>query len=100
MAVGWGFMAVSAALAVVAIVEALGATRVGLQPAGPSGYILPVSASFPGQLMHAVILAVLSGVAFFSGIGCFFWGVLRDARAQLDEITAWLRREGITGPRG
>jgi hypothetical protein len=37
-------------------------------------------------LMLGVVLAVLVGVAFFSGMACFFWGAMLDSRQRMAEI--------------
>jgi hypothetical protein len=37
-------------------------------------------------LMLGVVLAVLAGVAFFSGMACFFWGAMLDSRQRMAEI--------------
>jgi hypothetical protein len=47
----------------------------------------PVTA---GEFLGGLICAVLAGVAFFSGIACFFWGALLDSRQQMARLLASL----------
>jgi hypothetical protein len=37
-------------------------------------------------LLNAVVFGVLAGVAFFSGLTCFFWSAAVEARQQRAEI--------------
>jgi glycerol uptake facilitator-like aquaporin len=71
---GWVFMAAAAGLAVAAIAQALGAVSSAcLQPVvtGGLGHIACPGAE--AEFVRGLICAVLAGVAFFSGLACFFW---------------------------
>jgi hypothetical protein len=46
----------------------------------------------PSELLLGVVLAVLAGVAFFSGIACFFWGAMLDSRQRMARILQSLHR--------
>jgi hypothetical protein len=73
-------MGASAAFATVAIVLALRSVAITCSPvrAGFSTYPVPFACSNnPTEFMIAVIFGVASGVAFFSGLACFFWSVQR-----------------------
>jgi hypothetical protein len=43
-------------------------------------------------LLNAVVFGVLAGVAFFSGLTCFFWSAAVEARQQRAEIVRILER--------
>lgn len=84
-------IAVAVGLAVAAIVQVLDAVRPrGLQPFSPSQIVLG-SLGTPAELMRGFISAVLSGVAFFTGLACFFWGALLDYRQQMARVLEHLR---------
>jgi hypothetical protein len=76
--VGWAIMGASAAFAAVAIVLALRSVAITCVSVYPMSSSYPLSC--PGsatEFMTAVIFGVVSGVAFFSGLACFFWSVQR-----------------------
>lgn len=84
---GWLLVAIAAVLAVIAAIMALDAVSQpdvivpyipGPGQPGPSRLVLA-----PVELLRAVIIAVLSGVAFFGGLTCFLLGVLNALRRQL-----------------
>lgn len=58
---------------------------------GPGGS-LPVFADRidivapPTGPLRSVVFGVLSGVAFFTGLACFFWSAVVEARGQRAEI--------------
>lgn len=76
---GWVFILAAVGFAVAAIVEVLAA--------GPAGHVCVQLAGVncPGggaQLLVGLICAVGAGVAFFSGLACFFWAAhLRSLHA-------------------
>jgi hypothetical protein len=92
--VGWLFIVATAGLAVAGSVLVLSALSSGYQvyPA-PQIILGPTHTSF--SLMLGVILAVLAGVGFFSGIACFFWGAMLDSRQQMAQIL-----QSLPGPSG
>jgi hypothetical protein len=79
-AAGWVFVAAAALLAVASIVEAFDALR----PADPP---LPgITTIAASVLLRAIVLGVLAGTAFFSGLACFFWGAAQQRRRRLEQI--------------
>ena len=91
MVAGWVCIAVTAVLAAVAAFLALDALMPPIsQPLSAPQVILP-GPSAPAEMMGGFISAVLAGVAFFSGLACFFWGALLDSRRQLASILELLR---------
>lgn len=92
---GWVCVAVAVALAVAAVVQALDAVRPrAFQPLNASQIVF-AGLDAPAELMRGLISAVLAGVAFFTGLACFFWGALLDSRQQMTRILEHLR----DGPR-
>lgn len=57
----------------------------------------PVLAQASG-LLRAVVFGVLAGVAFFTGLACFFWSVAVEARQQRAEIITLLERSASPPP--
>ena len=84
--VGWLFIVATAGLAVAGSVLVLSALSGGYQPYPVSSQIIVSPAHTPFSLMLGVILAVLAGVTFFSGMACFFWGALLDSRQRMAAI--------------
>ena len=81
--VGWLFIVAMAGLAIAAITLVLGGVSVGhacIQLAGVT------SLGTGAGLLIGLICAVGAGVAFFSGLACFFWGALLDFRQQLARV--------------
>jgi hypothetical protein len=79
---GWVLIAATVGLAVAAIAQALEAVNsTCVQPLVTAG-LVPVTCPGTGaELIRGLICAVLSGVAFFSGLACFFWAAqLRSTR--------------------
>lgn len=93
---GCGFLAATAVLAVLAVVQVLdAASGVYVPPvAGPDTPVGPAYQNVVVQFLRGVIYGVLAGVAFFSGIACFFWGALLDSRQQTAQLLALLRPRG------
>jgi hypothetical protein len=71
---GWMSIVAAAGLAIAAIVQALEAVnRSCVQPLATTG-LFPVTCQGAGaEFVRGLICAVLAGVAFFSGLACFFW---------------------------
>lgn len=82
---GWVLLGAAALLAVVSAVVAFVAVRPGAS--------LPTNATTVFVL--AIVVGVLAGVAFFSGLACFFWSAAQQRRDQLAEILD--RLEARTG---
>jgi hypothetical protein len=81
---GWVFLTAAALLAVVSIWEAFDAFQpVTAQPFGPDPGAATVAARV---LLRAIVLGVLAGTAFFTGLACFFWEAARQRRERLDQI--------------
>lgn len=86
-------MLLALVLATVSLVLALRGES-GFLPAGgvridiiPS----PVVSQTTG-LLRSVVFGVLAGVAFFSGLACFCWSAVVEARQQRAEIISLLER--------
>jgi len=92
--VGWVCIAATAVLAAAAAFLALDALSTPtFQPLTVPLVLAPGLRTQP-ELMGGFISAVLAGVAFFTGLACFFWGALLDSRRQLASILELLRRAG------
>jgi hypothetical protein len=89
-------MALSVALAVISMVVALhGWTWFSVSVRDAAGYdiaLQPPTLLQPGGLLHSIIFGVLAGVAFFTGMACFFWSAVTEARQQRAEIISGLER--------
>jgi hypothetical protein len=83
---GWLFMVATAGLAVAGSVLVLSALSGGGQFYPDSSQIIVGPTHTPFSLMLGVVLAVLAGVTFFSGIACFFWGAMLDSRQRMAEL--------------
>lgn len=94
---GWLCMAVAVVLAVVSMILALrGATGFG-PDSGAAIAILPTPVvAQPVGLLRSVVFGVLAGVAFFTGLTCFFWSAVVEARQQRAEIIGILARQAGT----
>lgn len=83
-------MGLSVVLAVVSLVLALRSAfladvvRIDIAP----GPVLPQSTG----LLRAVVFGVLAGVAFFTGLACFFWSAAVQARQQRAELIKLLEQ--------
>lgn len=83
-------MVLAVALAVVSVVLGLrGWIRFG---ASVGNTVLPPTPVQPGGLLLSVLFGVLAGVAFFTGLACFFWSAMTEARQQRAEIVSGLER--------
>jgi hypothetical protein len=81
---GWVFLAAAALLALASVWEAFDSLRtVTVQPLGPGIGTTAVAANV---LLRAVVLGVLAGTAFFTGLACFFWGAARRLEQILDRL--------------
>lgn len=91
-------MALAVALAAVALVLALrGASAVVAVPGAridlaPNPIVNPIVPQANG-LLRSVVFGVLAGVAFFTGLACFFWSAVVEARGQRADIIRLLERE-------
>jgi hypothetical protein len=83
---GWVFIAATAGLAVAGAVLVLNAVSGGVQFYPAPSQVIFSPRWTPFGLMLGVVLAVLAGVAFFSGMACFFWGAMLDSRQRMAEI--------------
>lgn len=89
-------MAISAVFAGVSLVQALRGGPEMVPAYGSTGMLLPAqfaNLALAG-LLRAVIFGVLAGVAFFTGLACFFWSAVVEAREQRAAIL-----ERLAGPR-
>jgi hypothetical protein len=91
---GWLFIAATAGLAVAGAVLVLNAVSRSFQVYPASSQIIVGPSQTPFGLMLGVVLAVLAGVAFFSGMACFFWGAMLDSRQRMAEILQSLHQAG------
>jgi hypothetical protein len=90
-------MGLSVVLAVVSLVLAFqGDTGLGVGPRIDIVVPSPVVTQASG-LLSAVVFGVVAGVAFFTGLACFFWSAAVEARQQRAEIVRIL--EGWAGQR-
>lgn len=87
---GWVFIAAAAGLAIAAIVQVLGAGTSGRICVQLAGVTCPGSGA---QVLVGLICAVGAGVAFFSGLACFFWA----AHLRTLQALASLAGRGRTG---
>lgn len=77
---GWVLIAAAALLAAVSVSTAF----VALSTVSP---LLAGAPAAPSRtFLLAVVLGVLAGVAFFSGLACFFWSAAERHRERLDAI--------------
>jgi hypothetical protein len=83
--VGWVCIAVTAGLAIAAIVQALNAVdSTCVQPLVTTGLLRSACPGAGAEFVRGLICAVLAGVAFFSGLACFFWAA---HQRSLERIT-------------
>jgi hypothetical protein len=80
--VGWVSIAAAAGLASAAVVQALDAVnRACVPPLVASGLLQSACPGAGAEFVRGLICAALAGVAFFSGLACFFWAAhLRSMR--------------------
>ncbi|MFB4314019.1 hypothetical protein [Actinomadura sp. 21ATH] len=83
---GWCALAVAALLALVGALQVFGSVT------SPSFRTLEIGRGQEARLLDPVaflrglVLAVLAGVAFFSGLACFFWSASRRRQELFEEI--------------
>jgi len=89
---GWVFVAAATGLAVAAIVQALDAVN------SPHGHRLVIYGLAPvpwqaaaAEFVRGLICAVFAGVAFFTGLACFFWAAHRRTLEELTRIGGSLK---------
>ncbi|HEX5115292.1 MAG TPA: hypothetical protein VFW65_08850 [Pseudonocardiaceae bacterium] len=92
-AAGWLGMLLAVAFATVSLVLALhDATvlppEVGIRIDLAPNPIVPQATG----LLRSVVFGVLAGVAFFTGLACFFWSAVVQARQQRAELITLLER--------
>lgn len=61
------------------------------------GLVPSVLGTLPVNLLRSIVFGVLAGVAFFSGLACFFWSATVAAREQRAEIIRLLENRPATG---
>lgn len=97
---GWLFFVATAGLAVSGAILALAAVcGQHVQPYTALGSILPARLD-SSEFIIGIILAVLAGVAFFSGLACFFWGAMLASRQRMEQILQSLHRSEWSRPSG
>jgi glycerol uptake facilitator-like aquaporin len=81
---GWVFIAAAAGLAVAAIAQALEAVSPAcVQPLVTGGLARFTCPGAAAEFVRGLICAVLAGVAFFSGLACFFWAAHLRSMQQM-----------------
>jgi hypothetical protein len=81
---GWVSIAVAAALAIAAAAQALEAVSpTCAQPVVTTGLAHVICQGAAAEFVRGLICAVLAGVAFFSGLACFFWAAHLRSMQQL-----------------
>jgi hypothetical protein len=84
---GWVSIAAAAGLAVAAITQALDAVNpTCVQPSVTTGLIHFTCPGAAAGFVRGLICAVLAGVAFFSGLACFFWAAHLRSMQQMMQI--------------
>ena len=80
-------IAAAAGLAVAAVIQALDAVNpTCAQPFVTTGLIPVTCPGAAAGFVRGLICAVLAGVAFFSGLACFFWAAHRRSLQQMMQI--------------
>ena len=83
---GWVAIAVTAGLALAAIVQVLGAASPACtQPLAAHGAVHFTCQGAVAEFVRGLICAVLAGVAFFSGLSCFFWAAHLRSMEQMTQ---------------
>jgi len=84
---GWVSIAITAGLAIAAIVQVLGAANPAcIQPLAANGAVHFTCQGAGAEFVRGLICAVLAGVAFFSGLACFFWAAHLRCMQQMAQI--------------
>ncbi|MFC4909199.1 hypothetical protein [Actinomadura gamaensis] len=94
--VGWGFMAVTGLLAVIAaamVFASITDDALVVQPLLPQRSTPQVI--HLGRFLAGVTAAVLAGAAFFAGLACFFWGATCRRRELLEELLRRLPDQAV-----
>ena len=92
---GWVSIATTTGLAIVAVVQTLDAVnRTCVQPLVASGLLQSACPGAGAEFVRGLICAVLAGVAFFSGLACFFWAAHLRSMRLMTQI-----RQSQTGAR-
>ena len=82
---GWALLVATVLLAVVSVSEAFDAIKPAAVPPPLPPAAKPTTIAVH-TLLWAIVLGVLAGVAFFTGLACFFWSAAQQRRRRLDEI--------------
>jgi hypothetical protein len=84
---GWVSIAITAGLAFTAIVQVLeAASPACIQPLAATGAVHFTCQGAGAEFARGLICAVLAGVAFFSGLACFFWAAHLRCMQQMARI--------------
>jgi len=84
---GWVSIAAAAGLAIAGIVQALDAvTPTCVQPLVTNGLVHFTCQGAGAEFVRGLICAVLAGVAFFSGLACFFWAAHLRSLQQMTRV--------------
>jgi hypothetical protein len=84
---GWVSIAAAAGLAVAAVIQALDAVNSTCAPPfATTGLIHFTCQDAAAGFVRGLICAVLAGVAFFSGLACFFWAAHQRSMQQMMQI--------------
>lgn len=84
MTAGWVFLAATALFALASVWEAFDSLQtVTMRSLGPGTDITTISTPV---LLRAIVLGVLAGTAFFTGLACFFWGAARHRGRLLEQM--------------
>jgi hypothetical protein len=87
IAAGWVFIAATAGLAIAAIIQALDAVNsTCVQPLAFGGLTHFTCPGAGAEFVRGLICAVLAGVAFFSGLTCFFWAAHLRSQQRITQI--------------
>jgi NhaP-type Na+/H+ or K+/H+ antiporter len=84
---GWVFVAAAVGLAIVAIVQARDAVNSPYGQRLVTYGLAPLSwQAAAAEFVRGIIYAVFAGVAFFSGLACFFWAAHRRTMEEITRI--------------
>ncbi|HVV25288.1 MAG TPA: hypothetical protein VHF06_38010 [Pseudonocardiaceae bacterium] len=97
-AAGWLCILLAVVFAAVAIVLVFRGGSGFVPSGGVAIDIVPsVLGTLPVNLLRSIVFGVLAGVAFFTGLACFFWSAAVVAREQRAEIIRLLENQATTG---
>lgn len=84
MTAGWVFLPATALLALASVWKAFDSIRSVAVPSLGSGPDITTVAA--PVLLRAIVLGVLAGTAFFTGLACFFWGAAQRRCHRVEQI--------------